>query len=68
MNNALLNAFIESKRDAVVENLKKGADKQIILDYVKNIKDKGRLTMMQGWILQEIHHVKNHGFGIWELC
>lgn len=66
MGETLLNGFIKSDIKTVIEGLKNGESKQVIFDYAKSIGG-GRLTMRQGWILEELHHVKNHGFGIWGL-
>lgn len=66
MGNVLLNGFIKGDTKTVIEGLKIGENKQVVFDYAQSIGG-GRLTIRQGWILEELHQVKNHGFGIWEL-
>lgn len=61
----LIKGFENHDKNSIIEGLKSGEDKQIILDYSKGMG--GRLTMWQGWILQELCKIKNHGFGIYDL-
>lgn len=65
MKNVLIKGFENLDNNLIIEGLKAGADKQIILDYSKGMG--GKLTMWQGWILQELCKIKNHGFGIYDL-
>lgn len=63
MNNQLLDAFKCSNLKDVKQQLSNGADRKIIFDYVNNINSKD-LTIMQGWILEELNNVKDHGFSL----
>jgi hypothetical protein len=67
MNDVLLDGFMKSDIKTVIEGLKNNGDKQTVFKYVETI-NSWKLTMMQCWILEEMQHTKNHGFGIWELC
>lgn len=66
MESILIKGFENHDKNLIIEGLKAGEDKQIIFDYSKGMEG-GKLTMWQGWILQELHKVKNHGYGIFEL-
>lgn len=64
-NDNILNGFERGNAKAVIEALKNGESKQAVFDYAHRIGG-GRMTMMQGWILQELCLTKNNNLGIYD--
>lgn len=62
----LVGAFSKGDVSGVRSRLRQNPDISDLEDYLKT-HGGGKLSMLQGWVLQEIYGVKNHGYGIYEL-
>ena len=57
LDNEMINSFVRQDPIKVKEWIHKGADKFKLYDYVEKIDGKD-LTMVQGWILEDLHNIK----------
>lgn len=55
LNEKLLNAFQKMNKLEAESLLKQGADKQVVIDYVKNTNG-WNLSMSQDWMLRELFY------------